>query len=591
MGILIWRLLWMKKDLQDSSMEQYAPTPIVAPWNGGSGFYEGDNTDGIRSIRDSSSERFAVYRETIEEIFSFPEMPPTGLSLGAMLAILETEAEGKRGKAKDEILELVGDTQSQIGPVARLNLPKDLLSLNLQDLDQESRLPKKATESEKERSKAIKNLSKSAKKILTKIKQLRRVAGKEKLIQACRDRLDDRAVEWIDAAAVIGPEGDVEYPPILGSGGNEGRLDYSNAFMSSLTMLLLTPENEALSRRMIRNALFGEPTDDLMMVKVGQYNPGRSGGFNQGQGIENKEFPANPWSFVLTLEGTVVWASGVARRQGAQRGFLRSPFTVRPSHVGYSSSSDKDEARAEIWAPLWEKPAGYREIRTFLSEGRADVGRRSASSGIEFAEAASSLGVDRGVSEFVRYSLLKRRGDSYVALPAGRFSVHDRSESDLVQELDAPLRKIDGFLRKFKEVPARLKTARRQIDESIFDLLQNGGPSRVKSLIAALGRAEQLIASRDPSKPPKLNSPVNGLSPNWLVAADDGSLEIRIAAALASIVGSGDVGPIRANLAPSRPLKAVALGQESRAGSLAGELTDCQDVCRPGKANDGCSET
>jgi CRISPR-associated protein Csx17 len=309
---------------------------------------------------------------------------------------------------------------------------------------------------------------------------------------------------------------------------------------------------------MLWNALFGEATEGLTMVKVGQYNPGRSGGFNQGPGIENKDFPANPWSFVLTVEGTIVWTSNVARRQGADRGSLRSPFTVRTSPVGYLSSSGKDDqkARAEIWTPLWKNPSRYLEVRTFLSEGRADVGRKTASTGIEFAEAASSLGVDRGVSEFVRYSLLKRRGDSFVALPAGRFSVQERSESDLVRELDPILKRIDRFLRDFKkEPPTQFASARRHIDEAIFNLLVHGGPNHVKSLLSAIGRMEQLIAQRDLSKTPKLNAPLYGLSPRWLTAADDGSLEVRLAASLASIGGTDGVGPIRANLENVDPEK------------------------------------
>ncbi|MCX6680784.1 MAG: type I-U CRISPR-associated protein Csx17 [Methanothrix sp.] len=546
-----------EEDLVRFFLEEYIPTPIVSPWNGGSGFYEGDNTEGLDAIRDSTSPRFALYRETMEKVFSLPEMPQTGLSLGTILSILEKEAEGKRGKAKDDILVLVNETRFMAEPVARLLSPEDLYCQNLKDLEELSKLPKKAPQIAKERSVAIKGLLKPAKKALTHVKKLRRSAGKEKIIQACRNQLSEHAIEWTDAVAVIGSGGDAEHPPILGSGGNEGHLDYSKTFMGCLSELLLSSENEESSRRILNNALFGKATEGLMMVKVGQYHPGRSGGFNQGPGIENKDFPANSWSFVLTLEGAIVWTGSVARRQGAESGFLRCPFTVRARSVGYSSSSEKDDqkARAEIWAPIWKQPTTYQEVRAFLSEGRADVGRRSAATGLEFAEAVSSLGIDRGVSEFVRYSLLKRRGDSYVALPAGRFSVMERSESDLVRELDPLLRRVDRFLRGFEEPPARFVSARRQIDEAIFDLLLHGGPDRVKSLVAALGRMEQLITQRDLSKTPKLNAPLYGLSPRWIVAVDDGSLEVRIAVSLASIGGTDRVGPIRSNLAPVDPEK------------------------------------
>ena len=135
---------------------------------------------------------------------------------------------------------------------------------------------------------------------------------------------------------------------------------------------------------------------------------------------------------MLTLEGAVAWASGIYRRQGpSYRTILCSPFTVKATKTGYGSASEKDDARAEVWAPLWRGHIRYAELKTLLREGRATVDGRAATTALEFAEAVRSLGVDRGIDRFVRYSLLKRRGDSYVALPTGTFTAGYRSEADL----------------------------------------------------------------------------------------------------------------------------------------------------------------
>lgn len=537
-------------------LNEYVPTPIVSPWNGGSGFYGGDNTEGMDAIMQSESERFALYRETIRRVKSFPEMPETRLPIGRMLELLES---GVLGKPKEEVVADMSETRRLADLAAPFLTPKSPLDLTLEDLDDEVELPKKASSTEKERAGAIKRLIKSAKTLRSVIKKRMRSSGKPQIILACRDRLDARVVEWIDAVAAINQTGEAEFPPILGTGGNEGRLEYSNTFMKYISSLLLT-DSQGASGSLLRNTLFGDPTGHLQIASVGQFDPGRAGGFNQGHGIENKDFPVNPWSFIFTMEGTIPWASSVARRQrSAGPGFLRSPFTVRPTPVGYASSCDKDgnDARAEIWAPLWGCPTGYRELRSFLGEGRADVGRKPAVTGIEFAEAASSLGVDRGVTEFVRYSLLKRRGDSYVALPAGKFPVSIRIESDLIRELNPLLGTVDNFLRKFKGdgPPASFSSERREIDMALYNLLSHGGATHVKYLVAAIGRLERLIAQRGPEGDPKLARPVSGLSPRWISAADDGSIEVRIAAALASIRATGDVGPIRANLAPVDPAK------------------------------------
>ena len=74
-------------------------------------------------------------------------------------------------------------------------------------------------------------------------------------------------------------------------------------------------------------------------------------------------------------------------------------------------------------------------------------------------------------------------------------------------------------------------------------------------MLAALGRLEQFFAQRNLSIDPKLRAPLSGLSPKWLLAANDGSLNNRIAVELASIGRTGGVGGIRANLAPIEPTK------------------------------------
>src|SRR5262245_26080771 len=45
--------------------QRYRPTPVIAPWNGGSGFFSKDNDEAITAIEKSNVERFAVYRAGI----------------------------------------------------------------------------------------------------------------------------------------------------------------------------------------------------------------------------------------------------------------------------------------------------------------------------------------------------------------------------------------------------------------------------------------------------------------------------------------------------------------------------------------------
>ena len=52
---------------------------------------------------------------------------------------------------------------------------------------------------------------------------------KEQLLAECRSRLPDACVPWLDASAVL-TDGRAVYPPLLGTGGNDGRLEFSRNF-------------------------------------------------------------------------------------------------------------------------------------------------------------------------------------------------------------------------------------------------------------------------------------------------------------------------------------------------------------------------
>jgi CRISPR-associated protein Csx17 len=76
------------------------------------------------------------------------------------------------------------------------------------------------------------------------------------------------------------------------------------------------------------------------------------------------------------------------------------------------------------------------EISLVFSEGRAELFGRQCRNGMELARAVSSLGVDRGLSGFVRYGFLKRSGKAFLATPLGRFDVTLRPRIDLLRDLE-----------------------------------------------------------------------------------------------------------------------------------------------------------
>jgi len=533
-----------EEELVDFFMERYAPTPIVAPWNGGSGFTAGDPSEGIDAITNSTDERFVAYRSVIEQIQKWPEMRQPFETVGDVVDALQvTVAKTAPGKKRTDWEALLSSEAAARQALAEELPEQAVLSTRLVELESAS----------KKSSGAARQLAaawwKAAKKIRTSCATLERSDGKEALLTACRTRLPEDCLSWLDAAFAIRVDGTPSYSPLLGTGGNDGKLDFANNFMQRITTLLLGGESDK-SRELLRASVQTVPVKGLSKAKIGQFDPGRAGGFNQGTEVETKDFKINAWDFVLMLEGACVLGGSVCKRSAAGAGgYAAIPFTVSFSGVGFSSSEQSESGRAESWLPLWGNPTGYGEVRHLFGEGRCSIGRRSARSGLDFSRAVGSLGVARGIDEFVRYAFVERRGKSYVALPAGRMPVSFKPALSSLVDVDRILDRADGFLRAFPTMPAKFESVRRRIDEAIHEVSLDPTHERFAILVRGLGRMEYLIAQRSRSKSPSLNRPLHGLRPEWVLKCDDGGTEVRIAAALASIRSAGRVGPIRSNLA------------------------------------------
>jgi CRISPR-associated protein Csx17 len=380
---------------------------------------------------------------------------------------------------------------------------------------------------------------------------------KPQLIRRLRSSLRHaQALEWLDAACVLSHEEDrVEMVPLLGTGGNDGRLDFSSAFMQNLVELLLADKKaQPQIRALLNQSLFDVACKGLSKNPVGQFAPGQAGGPNTTSGFDGSP-NLNPWDFVLMVEGALVFSAAATRRLTDSTQGYSLPFTVDVSLAGHSAISpdEKDSARCEMWLPIWCQPIDFQELRMVFSEGRAQVGRRQATSGIDFARAVASLGVERGLEGFERFTFLVRNGKSYFASPTGYYRVevtaHDRRRAvDCLQELDPWMLRYRA--RAEGNSGAALRSYFRSLDDAILGLCQGNAHSERENLLPILillGKIQRQLA-RTPKiqdrKELSFVEPLGGLSSAWWPQPSEDDIELRLALSFVGLKG------IKTNLLP-----------------------------------------
>ncbi len=473
--------------LLDFLIHHYAPSPLVAPWNGGSGFMDGEDEPVISSVTRSLAPRFKLYRDIIKDTFRVLDE----LGLTATAKEIRAAQEGRKlaKKAKDKAAEKDWDEKFKIAKATFLN-------------------------------------------------------AKALLLLRCRNCFPEAALEWLDASYVLTEEG-AKYPPLLGTGGNDGNLDFTYNFMQRLGELfdLADPAASATpgARGLLDNALLATPISGLSSSLIGQFGPAANGGANASTGFDAKS-TLNPWDFVLALEGALLFAAATIKRlEGTEPGQLVYPFCVQASGSGYGSSAPIDEEAtrsSEIWMPLWQAPIRLAELQTLLAEGRAQIGKRPVKNGVDFARAIASLGVDRGIGEFQRYGLYERNGNNYYAVPLQRLRVQrDSVTSDLLAASDGW---IQRFFSKAKaaKAPGSVARAARRLEAAILAqcaAAQTGHGPTTQELLASLGDCERALATSAKWTAKNYLKPIPPLSPAWIKAAATADPEYRLAAALASL--------------------------------------------------------
>jgi CRISPR-associated protein Csx17 len=472
-------------------LRDYAPTPFVSPWNKGSGFY-GKEDPALSAIESSVAPRFERFRSGIDAA----RRPLAALAAAdAAVRALKDQTKKKRGMKAAE------------AQAARA----------LRDDDE---FRQKLTEANKH------------------FEQL-----KSDLFRPCLLSWRGAHRRWLDAAVVWLDEERRAWPALLGTGGNDARLDFTNNAMQRLGDLfdLASPSGHEKpgASELLDQSLWGTPCDKLLEgAAIGQFLPGSAGGANSTSGPEGDSL-VNPWDFVLMLEGAVLFSARATRRlDGSAISRASAPFAVRSHPIGHGTPGREKSERGEQWMPLWGQPASLTDIRTLLGEARVQLGRQVANRPLDVARAVSRLGVARGITGFVRFGYLERNGQAKIAVPLGRVDVRERPRSRLIDDLAPWLDRVQRAARR-ENAPARLALAEGRLADTVFAALtHDDSPDRWQSVLLAAVAVEGVQVTGSGIEA----GPIPPLGPEWLAATADGSPTWRLARALGSAAAGYDRG-------------------------------------------------
>jgi CRISPR-associated protein Csx17 len=322
-GYFVLDTVLEREELLRFFLEEYQPTPLTSPWNGGSGYFPKDNKDGFNAILTTDQPRFAPYRQTLENV-------------RALLTRM-----GIKEKPEGE--------------------------------------------------------------------------DKTRLLRALRATLDDHSLKWLDAAVVLTDENGLaqpRYAPLLGTGGNDGRLEFSNNQMKRLADMFLSKKAKPQEHtELLEAALFGTLSQYLRGGAIGQFDPGSAGGVNLSTGFEGGSL-INPWYYLFMVEGALVMAAAAVGRLGnsvARKAIARSSgflcgnglLATRRCKPCLAKDGPRSAVsrRETLWSFLWRLPVGGQRAACQASRGLASCSATArAFSPPRWATIQSSTGTTPGCS-------------------------------------------------------------------------------------------------------------------------------------------------------------------------------------------------
>lgn len=469
-----------RDELQGYFSAEYEPTPMFAPWNAGCGFYKTWD-DKQKKLRNSKNvDALEALRAQVRKRFS------------RFVSAAEQMAQLLSQHARHKDVMSLSKKERQNHLILSSNKHGNLLPMFDKDLDKQ------------------------------KLQELALVASS--------------AFPFVRSVIAATADDAFKYPGLWGgTGGNAGNMEFSARFFENVLLALVVLSAEQ-SLGFLKNSLYGENISGLLTGgsgKAGQFLPSGAGGVNSVDGFgDQNDTLLNPWDFVLMIEGAVVLSSATTSRLRGNRRAVSSPFVVDSNQVGFASAATAEANKGEQWLPLWKNPLSRTELAHFLGEGRMQLQRRHATDTLDFARSVATLGAARGVDSFQRFGYVTRNGDLNFAIPLGRFVVPENAGTSIrnLDDLETWLTRLNRLARD-KDASSRLKLAVKCLLEDALAVAQQ--PERAahwQSILISASNLEAIQASGTGFSA----GPIPKLRKEWIEAANDGSVEFRLAVAFAA---------------------------------------------------------
>ncbi len=267
----------------------------------------------------------------------------------------------------------------------------------------------------------------------------------KELLESFRDELPSPGVMAIDAVLTSRTARASDNPLFLRRG-EAGNSEIFRSFWSYFLAFKQRPMD------LVRASLFPKQSSiwDKEKSPGTPFFPDAIKTYNNGLGWIVETFPFNALDYLLAVEGALALRGVVSRTLAANsRRFAAFPFVFDSGEDLVDDANEVKGTASSAWLPLWDRPATFAELESFICDAQARLPGKEARFSAEFARALRAQGVDAGFVGWQEFRF-KMKASRVPWVCTGRYLGATASRE--VLQLNDALAPLDesGFLDQFE---------------------------------------------------------------------------------------------------------------------------------------------